>query len=472
MSGARTPTRAQVARRRVTGLAGVAVLVAVVAVLLGAGDDKAAGGDGYLVRAVFDNASFVIPGEDVKVAGVTVGTIEDVDVTEENKAAVVLKIEDPAFRPFRADAHCRIALQSLIGEQFVECEPTQERGDGVKPAPVLAKVPEGRRGEGQYLLPVARTTTPVNLDLLNNIMRLPQRERLRIVINELGAGLASNGPELNKAIKRASPALQEADTLVKTLADQNEVLARLVDASDEALAPLAERREELTGFIEHAGDTARATAEEGANLERNFERLPAFLDELKPAAERFGALADQMGPAVATLGARADTINETTERLGPLTEAATPALKTFGKVATKGRETFPKLDGVLDDLNGLVKPLRPLAIDLGRLSKSFGETDGIEHLMRFIYNYTGSVNGKDELGHYIRAALSAGGCIDRTPEPGQGCAATFDPSGESASALKGEIQPPAAEAAKAGLADYLLGSGSSSGLAATPEAGR
>lgn len=472
MSDPRAPTRAQIVRRRVVGLAGAAVLVAVVALALGAGGDKDAGGDGYLVRAVFDNASFVIPGEDVKVAGVTVGAIDDVDVTEDNKAAVVLRIDDPAFRPFRADAHCRIALQSLIGEQFVECEPTQERGDGVKPAPVLAKIPDGERGAGQHLLPVARTTTPVNLDLLNNIMRLPQRERLRIVINELGAGLAGNGPELRAAIKRASPALQEADTLVKTLADQNQVLARLVDASDEALAPLAERREELTGFIQHAGETARATAEEGENLERNFERLPGFLDELKPAAERFGALADQMGPAVATLGARADTINETTERLGPLTEAATPALKTFGKVATKGRETFPKLNGVLDDLDALAKPLRPLAIDLGRLSKSFDETDGIPHLMSFIYNYTNAVNGKDALGHYIRTGLQAASCIDRVSIPGPGCESTFDRTGQTASALKGEIQPPAAEAAKAGLADYLLGSGSSTGLAATPGAGR
>ena len=30
---------------------------------------------GYTVRAIFDNASFVVPGEDVKVAGVKVGTV-------------------------------------------------------------------------------------------------------------------------------------------------------------------------------------------------------------------------------------------------------------------------------------------------------------------------------------------------------------------------------------------------------------
>ncbi len=37
----------------------------------------------YQVRAIFDNAGFVIPGEDVKIAGVRVGKISSIDVTED-----------------------------------------------------------------------------------------------------------------------------------------------------------------------------------------------------------------------------------------------------------------------------------------------------------------------------------------------------------------------------------------------------
>ena len=111
-----------------------AVLSALAAGLL-AGTLAAAGDgdpDDYLVRAVFDNASFVIPGEDVKVGGVKVGTIDDVDLDRGNKAAVVLRIDDPAFRPFRRDAHCQIRLQSLIGEQYVECKPTEPRAGNAR----------------------------------------------------------------------------------------------------------------------------------------------------------------------------------------------------------------------------------------------------------------------------------------------------------------------------------------------------
>src|SRR3954447_9095122 len=111
--------------------------MAVGALVAASGGDK---GGAYRVRAVFDNASFVIPGEDVKIAGVKVGTIDKLDLTADNKAAVVLRIDDPAFRPFRADATCRIGLQSLIGEQFVDCTPTQARGPGVKPPPPLPEL--------------------------------------------------------------------------------------------------------------------------------------------------------------------------------------------------------------------------------------------------------------------------------------------------------------------------------------------
>ena len=81
------------------------------------------GGSGYEVRAIFDNVAAAVPGEDVKVAGAKVGVIESMDVTDDKKAAVVLRIDDDRFTPFRADAKCTVRPQSLIGEKFVECEP-------------------------------------------------------------------------------------------------------------------------------------------------------------------------------------------------------------------------------------------------------------------------------------------------------------------------------------------------------------
>ena len=79
------------------------------------------------MRAIFDNAGFVIPGEDVKIAGVKVGKVASLDVTEDFKAAIVLEITEPGYQDFRSDASCIVRPQNLIGERFVECKPTQAR---------------------------------------------------------------------------------------------------------------------------------------------------------------------------------------------------------------------------------------------------------------------------------------------------------------------------------------------------------
>ena len=101
------------------------------------------GDEPYRVRAIFDNAGFVIPGEDVKVAGVKVGKISALDVTRDFKAVVVLDIEDAAYQDFRRDAECSIRPQSLIGERFVECEPTQKRAPGAQEEPELETIDDG-----------------------------------------------------------------------------------------------------------------------------------------------------------------------------------------------------------------------------------------------------------------------------------------------------------------------------------------
>src|ERR1700704_1791335 len=97
--------------RRLVGIAVVALAV-VGSVVLGIA--ASGGGSGYEVRAIFDNVASAVPGEDVKVAGAKVGVIESMDVTPDKRAAVVLRIDDARFTPFRADATCTVRPQSLI----------------------------------------------------------------------------------------------------------------------------------------------------------------------------------------------------------------------------------------------------------------------------------------------------------------------------------------------------------------------
>ena len=264
-------------------------------------------GDAYFVRAIFDNASSLVQGEDVKIAGAAVGVVDDLEVAPDKKAAVVLRIDNTDFTPWRQDASCTIRPQSLIGEKFVECKP------GTTAAPKLRTIANGD-GEGERLLPVQNNSSPVDLDLLNDTLRLPYRQRLAILLNEFGTGLAGRGETLNAVIHRANPALRETDDLLAVLAKQNKTLERLAKDSDKALGPIAREREHVSDFIVKATITGQASAERAADIQRGIERLPGFLRELKPLMADLDSLAKQGTPVVDDLGQAAPQLGRLIER--------------------------------------------------------------------------------------------------------------------------------------------------------------
>jgi phospholipid/cholesterol/gamma-HCH transport system substrate-binding protein len=417
--------------RRVAAVVLLVTAAAAFAVVgLGAGAD---GGGDYKVRAIFDNAGFVIPGEDVKVAGVKVGTIDAVDVTEDFKAAVVLDITDPGYQDFRRDAECIVRPQSLIGERFVECRPTQARAPGEPPAPELERIEEGP-GEGQYLLPVERNAKSVDLDLLNNIMRRPVRERLSIIVSELGVGVAGRGGDLAAVIRRADPALKEIDEVLKILASQNRVLADLARNVDTVLAPLARERRRVGSAIENAGEVAEATAERRADLAADIERLPIFLRELKPTMVRLGALSDEMTPVLSDLGEVAPDINRLVLQLGPFANAGIPAFESLAEAAERGTPAVRAARPVVGDLRRLAGAARPVGASARRLLESFQRTGGIERAMDYVFYQVSAINGFDSFGHYLRAGLIVNQCSTYAVKPAFGCSANFARASSSSAA--------------------------------------
>ncbi len=235
------------------GLIAAALVVAVVAAiaLISSGESN-----GYLVRAYFDNGSFMVSGEQVRIAGANVGQIQSVGVSMPGeidayrngkpeampgKAIIVLEITDPGFQDFRSDASCLIRPQSLIGEKYVDCNPTLPRAPGSPLPPPLKQIPSGRPGAGQYLLPVENNSTSVDPDLINDIQTLPYAQRFRLILNELGAGLAGRGKDIEEVVLRANPVLREVDQLLGILNAQRDRLAQLASDSETILQPALPR---------------------------------------------------------------------------------------------------------------------------------------------------------------------------------------------------------------------------------------
>ena len=87
------------------------------------------GGSSYTVTAKFENASQLVTGNNVNVAGVPVGSVKEISLADDGQALVKMEISD-AYAPLPEGTHATIRSQSLSGiaNRYVDLDlPGQRR---------------------------------------------------------------------------------------------------------------------------------------------------------------------------------------------------------------------------------------------------------------------------------------------------------------------------------------------------------
>jgi virulence factor Mce-like protein len=395
-------------KRALVIVALVGALSAYVVLTAGFGGDEK---NTYWVE--LDNAFGLIQGGDLKVAGVRAGQITKIELDRRTKHALVgFRIDRRGFGSLRRDVHCESRPQSLIGEYFLDCLP------GTSPR----KLKPGAR------IPVRQTASTIAPDLVNDILREPQRERLRIIVSELGAGVAGRGPELNAAIRRAIPALRETDRTLKLLGEQNQLLADLTVNADTVVGDLTANRKDVGRFVEAANDTAQASAERRPQIAAGLQRLPGFLEQLQPTMKSLGKVADEQTPALQQLDAAAPQLTRFLDLLAPLAQASRPAIRSLGQASITGDKAAKAAAPTVSLLNGVAagtpEAAKDLSIVLQHLDdrKNAIEKDprspggqgytGLEALLQYVYDQTTSTAIYDQNSHIFKVALFASKCAN------------------------------------------------------------
>ena len=393
----------------------MAVMVVAGAVVL-----AAAGGDessGTKYRAVFDNAFGLTEGGDLKIAGVRAGQTTGFKVSRQKprKAVVEFEISEPGVGELREDASCEIRPQSLIGEYFVDCQPGRSE----------------KRLEAGGTIDVENTSSTIPVDLVNNVLRRPYRERLRLIIAELGTGLAGRGEDLGEVLRRAHPGLRETSRTLRILGNQRRTIQKFIADAQVVTEQLENRKADVARWVDEAGDAATITASRRAALQRNFALLPDTLDELRPYMARLGTLADEQVPLLADLETAAPDLDTFLARLGPFSDASRPAFRGLGKASVAGSRAFAATDEEVAKLRelarnapGLAKPLRQLLVSLDDRKRAVeddprakatappapdktaiagrGGFTGFEGLWDYFFWQGLAINGRDDVGHVLK----------------------------------------------------------------------
>jgi virulence factor Mce-like protein len=363
-----------------------------------------------------DDAFGLIQGGDLKIAGVRAGTITDMKLDKRSlRARIGFRITQNGFGDLRADTTCEARPQSLIGEYFLDCDPGKAR----------------KHLKHGTTIPVERTASTVAPDLVNDILRRPQAERLSLILSGLGTGLAGNAERLNETIRRGVPALRETDKVLAILAKQNTVIRSLNEHADTVVGDLAAHKSDVSDWVVKARNLSRDSATDTRDISAGWRKLPGFLAELRPAMAALGRTADAQGPALDTLASNADQLKRFFDDLGPFADASRPALRALGQAGQVGSQAVKKATPTVQALNTFAKGApelgKNLALVLEHLDdrKNTVEYDkraaeqqgvkepsgysGLEGLLQYVFDQTTSTNIYDQNTHILAVMADEGG---------------------------------------------------------------
>src|SRR5215204_2300908 len=102
-------------------------------------------------KAEFVDATGVVNGDDVRVAGVKVGTVKDIEIVEENRALVTFTVD--ADTRLDESTHATIKFRNLIGQRYISLTQEGKAGDEL---------------EEEDTIPVDRTQPALDLTVLFN----------------------------------------------------------------------------------------------------------------------------------------------------------------------------------------------------------------------------------------------------------------------------------------------------------------
>jgi len=419
--------------RRALAAAAVAATCALVGALLGASGGGEGGERTY--RMVFDNAFGLVEGGDFRIGGVRAGQTTGFDIrhspTGPPKAIVTATVTGHDAGDLRRDASCTIEPQSLVGEYFVDCQP------GSSPE----RLPDGGT------VPLERNRGTIPVDLVNDVLRRPPRERLRLLVASLGTGVAGRAEDLQAVLRRAHPGLRETSETLRLLGDQNRTIRRFVADADTVMAALAARRRDVRRFVGEAAHVAELGAARREDLRLATRRLPRLLGELRPSMARLAELARAGTPLASELQRAAPAATAVLGRTAPFAEEALPALRALGEASVParqalagGREELRTLRRMALDAPGTAKPLRqllqtlddrrravdgdprapltsPPAPDPTHAGPGEGGFTGFESIANYFFWQSMTTNGFDAVGHLLRVGATVTKCSEYRNAP-------------------------------------------------------
>ena len=180
-------------------------------------------------RAEFVDATGVVKGDDVRIAGVKVGVVKEIEIVDRTRALVSFSVQDET-RLSKA-THAAIRYRNLVGQRYLSL--TQEIGDS-------GTLPEGGT------IPVGQTSPALDLTVLFNgfkpLFQALSPSDLNKLSFEIVQVFQGEGGTLEGLLAHTA-------SVTSTLAARDEVIGSLIDNLDQVLDHIGDRDDQLVRLI-------------------------------------------------------------------------------------------------------------------------------------------------------------------------------------------------------------------------------
>ncbi len=187
-------------------------------------------GPGRTYQAVFSSATSLEKGDDVRIAGVSVGEVQGVDHYERTDALVTFRVKSDV--PLTTASRAEIRFLNLVGDRYLALEEGTDK--------------EADQLEADDVIPIDQTTPALDLTVLFNgfkpLFQALQPDQVNELTMNIVQVLQGEGGTIQSL-------LQHTASLTNTLADRDQLIGDVVTNLGTTLETVDERHQELNDLV-------------------------------------------------------------------------------------------------------------------------------------------------------------------------------------------------------------------------------
>ena len=210
-------------------------------------------------KAEFVDATGVVKGDDVRVAGVKVGSVTDIEIIDRPRALVSFDVDSDVS--VNLATHAAIRYRNLVGQRYISL--SQQVGDTT---PL----------EEDAVIDVRNTSPALDLTVLFNgfkpLFQALSPDDINQLSYEIVQVFQGEGGTLESLLGHTA-------SVTKTLADRDEVITDLIVNLDDVLDRIADRDTELSDLIVTFKQLVRGLKQDRKPILDSLEQISALSEE-------------------------------------------------------------------------------------------------------------------------------------------------------------------------------------------------